>query len=259
MYLSKLMLNPTSRRVRTEIGRPYELHRTLMQAFPAAEEGPGRVLFRPDISKESNSIVLLVQSEKEPDWRPLEDERNFLLGQAQSKLFAPVFRSGQPCRFRLRANPTVKRQGKRFGIVKEDEQLTWLHRKGTVGGFEPMSVVVSPERKVRDKMTDRAQTPHALTLVAVRFDGFLQVKDPEIFHTTLAHGLAAGKALDLVCCRSHRWSDICARYMNCPGFEIGGAISIWKKAGWRLMGPALNSIKKDKMELCPFQLTNSPW
>ena len=41
MYLSKLVLNPASRRVRTEIGRPYELHRTLMHAFPSAEEGTG--------------------------------------------------------------------------------------------------------------------------------------------------------------------------------------------------------------------------
>ena len=193
MYLSKLILNPASRRVRTEIGRPYELHRTLMRAFPPAEEGPGRVLFRLDISKESNTLTLLVQSEKEPDWRSLENAGNFLLEKAQSKPFSPVFRSGQPCRFRLRANPTVKRQGKRFGIVKEDEQLAWLHRKGVAGGFEPVSVVVSPERKMQDKMTDRARTPHDLTLVAVRFDGLLKVRDPEVFHTTLAQGIGSGK------------------------------------------------------------------
>ena len=80
MYLSKLVLNPTSRRVRTESGRPYELHRTLMRAFPSAEEGTGRVLFRLDMSKESNSIALLVQSEKEPDWRPLDEVEGFSLG-----------------------------------------------------------------------------------------------------------------------------------------------------------------------------------
>ena len=193
MYLSKLILNPASRRVRTEIGRLYELHRTLMQAFPSAEEGPGRVLFRLDISKESNTLTLLVQSEKEPDWRSLENEGNFLLERAQSKPFSPVFRSGQPCRFRLRANPTVKRQGKRLGIVKEDEQLAWLHRKGAAGGFEPVSVVVSPERKMQDKMTDRAKTPHNLTLIAVRFDGLLSVTNPAKFCQTLANGIGSGK------------------------------------------------------------------
>ena len=193
MYLSKLVLNPTSRRVRTESGRPYELHRTLMRAFPSAEEGTGRVLFRLDMSKESNSIALLVQSEKEPDWRPLDEVEGFLLEPAQSKPFSPVFHNGQPCRFRLRANPTVKRQGKRFGIVKEDEQLAWLHRKGKDGGFEPVSVVVSPERKMQDKMTDRARTPHNLTLVAVRFDGLLSVTEPVTFCQTLAQGVGSGK------------------------------------------------------------------
>ena len=193
MYLSKLVLNPASRRVRTEIGRPYELHRTLMQAFPLAEEGLGRVLFRLDTSKESNTLTLLVQSEKEPDWKPLDKAEDFLLEPAQSKLFSPTFRGGQPCRFRLRANPTVKRQGKRFGIVKEDEQLAWLHRKGAAGGFDPVSVVVSPERKMQDKMTDRAETPHNLTLVAVRFDGLLSVTNPAVFCQTLANGIGSGK------------------------------------------------------------------
>ena len=193
MYLSKLVLNPTSRRVRTESGRPYELHRTLMRAFPSAEEGTGRVLFRLDMSKESNSIALLVQSEKEPDWRPLDEVEGFLLEPAQSKPFSPVFRSGQTCRFRLRANPTVKQQGKRFGIVKEEEQLAWLQRKGTAGGFEPFSVISSPERKMNDKMTDRAGTRHDLTLIAVRFDGLLKVKDPAAFHQTLAQGVGSGK------------------------------------------------------------------
>ncbi len=193
MYLSKLILNPASRRVRTEIGRPYEFHRTLMQAFPLTEEGPGRVLFRLDVSKEAHVVILLVQSEKDPDWRPLENTENFLLERAQSKPFFPVFHIGQPCRFRLRANPTVKRQGKRLGIVKEDEQLAWLHRKGASGGFEPVSVIVRPERKMQDKMTDRTKTPRNLTLVAVRFDGLLSVTDPTTFGQTVASGVGSGK------------------------------------------------------------------
>ena len=193
MYLSKLVLDPTSRRVRTEVGRLYELHRTLMRAFPSTEEGPGRVLFRLDVDRESNSLILLVQSDKEPDWTPLEGTRDFLLEPAQYKLFSPAFQSGQTCRFRLQANPTVRRQGKRFGIVKEEEQLAWLQRKGTAGGFEPFSVLVNSERKMKDKMTDRSGTPHDLTLHAVRFDGLLSVKDPATFRRTLVQGVGSGK------------------------------------------------------------------
>ena len=193
MYLSKLVLDPNSRRVRTEIGRPYELHRTLMRAFPSAEERPGRVLFRLDVDKESSSLVLLVQSDKSPDWGALEEPGNFLLEPSQSKLFSPVFHPDQTCRFRLRANPTVKRQGKRFGIVKEADQLAWLRRKGTAGGFEPFSVIASAERNMTDRMTDRVGIPHHLTLYAVRFDGLLMVKDPVLFGQTLAQGVGSGK------------------------------------------------------------------
>ena len=35
MYLSRLILNPRSRRVQRELAEPYEMHRSLMKAFPA--------------------------------------------------------------------------------------------------------------------------------------------------------------------------------------------------------------------------------
>lgn len=123
MYLSRLILNPSSRRVRTEIGRPYELHRTLRQAFPSAQdEGSDRVLFRVETNRETGAIILLVQSVQEPNWSALESTRDFLQEPPQCKQFTPSFRTGQQLNFRLRANPTVKHQGKRFGLMKEDEQ-----------------------------------------------------------------------------------------------------------------------------------------
>ena len=36
MYLSQLTLNPRTRRVQRELANPYELHRTLMRAYPEA-------------------------------------------------------------------------------------------------------------------------------------------------------------------------------------------------------------------------------
>lgn len=194
MYLSKLVLNPASRRVRTESGRSYELHRTLMRAFPSAETGgSGRVLFRLDVDRETGAITILVQSTQEPDWTVLETAKDFLLEPPFCKRFAPVFRAGQVLRFRLRANPTVKRQGKRFGLIKEEEQLAWLQQKGEAGGFEPISVIVIPERLMSDKMTDSAGNKHDLTLNAIRFDGSLRVTDPATFRCTLEQGIGSGK------------------------------------------------------------------
>ena len=34
MYLSRLILNPRHRRVQREVANPYEMHRSLMRAFP---------------------------------------------------------------------------------------------------------------------------------------------------------------------------------------------------------------------------------
>ncbi|HKV39599.1 MAG TPA: type I-E CRISPR-associated protein Cas6/Cse3/CasE, partial [Blastocatellia bacterium] len=34
LYFSRLLLNPRSRQVRSELANPYEMHRTLMRAFP---------------------------------------------------------------------------------------------------------------------------------------------------------------------------------------------------------------------------------
>src|SRR5258708_21611446 len=109
MYLSKLVLNPSSRRVRTEIGRLYELHRTLMQAFPSAQDGGrDRVLFRVDSDRETGTLILLVQSVQKPDWSILETTRDFLQESLQCKQFPPSFSVGQQLNFRFRANPPAK-------------------------------------------------------------------------------------------------------------------------------------------------------
>ena len=42
MYLSRLLLNPRSRQVRSELARPYEMHRTLLRAFPNGKVHTGR-------------------------------------------------------------------------------------------------------------------------------------------------------------------------------------------------------------------------
>lgn len=65
MYLSLLRLNPRSKRALTESSRPYELHRSLLKAFPdKADGGPGRVLFRLDMNEQTGGISVLIQSEK---------------------------------------------------------------------------------------------------------------------------------------------------------------------------------------------------
>ena len=196
MYLSLLRLNPRSRKAMAEATRPYELHRSLMKAFPHEKEGgPGRVLFRLDIDNDKGIMSVLVQSESEPDWTPLDSARDFFSEQPQHKAFAPTFTKGRVLFFRLRANPSVKKGEKRLGIVKEEEQAAWLRRKAGQGGFELVSLTVIPEGIAHDKMTDGVGSGHNLSMLSVRFEGLLRVTDPNIFLHTLERGIGSGKGL----------------------------------------------------------------
>jgi CRISPR system Cascade subunit CasE len=195
MFLSKLVLNPRSRQVRRELAEPYEMHRTLLRAFPDANAGgPGRVLFRVDVGRATGIPTLLMQSEKPPDWSSLEALRDYLSGApAESRPVCLQFATGQQLRFRLRANPTVKRNGKRLGLLREEDQIAWLRRKGEEGGFALNGVVVIPDGFTQGRKTDD-HGPHELSHFAVRFDGVLTVTDSDRFAQTLAAGVGSGKA-----------------------------------------------------------------
>jgi CRISPR system Cascade subunit CasE len=208
MYLSRLILDPRSRQVRREVAEPYEMHRTIMRAFPdAGQGGPGRVLFRVDSSAQPGptGLTLLVQSESQPDWGWLSTEPGYLLpGVADNpayKPFRPVFSPGQRLAFCLRANPTVKRKfpgessSKRVGLYKEEEQREWLARKAEQGGFAVLAVDLMPEGITGGKIHRSREESHSLHLFGVRCEGLLQVIDPGRFLETLAGGIGSGKGL----------------------------------------------------------------
>lgn len=195
MHLSLLKLNPRSQRAITEASRPYELHRSLMAAFPdKAEGGYGHVLFRLDIDRETGDMSVLVQSEKEPDWAKLNSATGFVT-EYKSKPFDPAFVRDKVLRFRLRANPTkrVKETGKRQGILGEEAQKNWLRRQGQQNGFEVIDVNVSDEGFARDKSKEAGGSKHDMTLLSVRFDGLLRVTDPDAFRQAIGKGVGSAK------------------------------------------------------------------
>ena len=197
MHLSLLRLNPKSRRAMTEASRPYELHRSLLTAFPdMAAGGSGHVLFRLDTDRETGGMSVLVQSENEPDWGKLNGVTGFVTGY-EWKQFDPVFVREQVLRFRLRANPTkrVKETGKRQGILGEEAQTDWLRKKGSQNRFEVIEVMVTKEGFAEDKLTDKNEEKHNLTMLSVRFDGLLRVIDPEAFRRTIEQGIGSAKGL----------------------------------------------------------------
>ncbi|MBN2074346.1 MAG: type I-E CRISPR-associated protein Cas6/Cse3/CasE [Dehalococcoidales bacterium] len=195
MYLSLLRLNSRSRRALTESSRPYELHRSLLKAFPDNDEGgTGRVLFRLDTDDATGGMSVLVQSEKEPTWNNLNGFKDFVTD-CKCKEFLPEVKDDQVLRFRLRANPAKrsKQTGKREGILKTEDQIAWLEKKGEKGGFEILDVNAVNEGYSRDGLTDSDNEKHTTTMLSVRYDGLLRVIDADTFHETLRDGIGPAK------------------------------------------------------------------
>jgi len=214
MYLSRLILNPRNRRVQKEVAAPYQMHRSLMRAFPdGLQEGDERVLFRLEAHPPSTllragrtgALNLLVQSLTLPDWSWLAEPgaRGYLLPVDEPnpavKEFDLNLAPGQVLAFRLRANPTVKRKfddgsHKRVGLYREEEQTEWLKRKAEGGGFRLLSVRTGGRDIVGGRI-HRDEVTHTLHFLAVQFDGLLQVTDPARLRESIQRGIGSGKAL----------------------------------------------------------------
>ena len=196
MYLSRLALDPRARQVQSELANPYEMHRTLAGTF-ADRYDEERLLFRVDADRRTGVPTVLLQSQHEPDWSALPEGR-YLLDAGDnpaSKPYEPGFAPGQLLSFRLRANP-VKRDndtGKRQGLLQEEEQRAWLDRKGEAAGFRVVRCHVIPEG-IKEIPKRRGGQERQMSLLSVRFDGVLQVTDPEALVEALASGIGAAKA-----------------------------------------------------------------
>ena len=223
MYLSQLVVNVGGNPSRLRPGlnwvrNPYRVHQRLAMAFPSpAQLAADPFFIEPFSDKQffgdeavthvqverddrrgflfriepAQPPVILVQSADEPNWAYAFGNASFLLARPpQVKAFQPQFAAGQVCRFRLRANPTVKRDKKRHGLTSEDEQLAWLQRKGVAGGFEVRSVTVVPEGS--DSVWRKNDTD-AMSFLAVCFEGTLHVMDGAAFLRAFQHGIGSGK------------------------------------------------------------------
>jgi CRISPR system Cascade subunit CasE len=191
LYLSRLLLNPRSRRVLSEVAHPYEMHRTLMRAFPQVSESEKSgareefgVLFRPETNDRRGDVTVYVQSQIKPDWSFLDQLGYYLRMDTETPTYDcrdiisayQGIRDGQVLSFRLRANPTKRNardndplKGKRVELQREEEQLTWLINKGkggrdgVPGGFELLMQVVEDEmgnEQLIPRVTVRSEGKH---------------------------------------------------------------------------------------------------
>lgn len=198
MYLSKLVLDPRHPQARRDLANAYEMHRSLCRVFaPSPEAKPVRFLWRLESGRaglSQDGAVVLVQSATQGNWESLAQQPGYA-----HAVYPPV-----ECRrlladrcsyvFRLFCNPTVTRDGKRFGLVREAEQLAWLERQGRAHGFEIHRVEVSRSERIAFR---QGCGGNKITLQIVQFEGILRATDLEKLGLAWCKGIGHAKALGL--------------------------------------------------------------
>lgn len=202
MYLSKLTLNLRNRQVRSEITSPYEMHRTISKAFASNDSATdNRMLFRIESNPKNNissGINVLVQSsDTEPDWSKLTVDENYFLAEPLTKYVDLSKLASGLYKFKLIANPTIKRNGKRFGLYKEEEQIEWFKRKGEHHGFEPIYLhcsdfTIGNKSKTANMKEDVNKSD--IYHLGVSYEGVLKVTNPEEVIKAMLAGIGSAKA-----------------------------------------------------------------
>ncbi|MBK8460682.1 MAG: type I-E CRISPR-associated protein Cas6/Cse3/CasE [Micropruina sp.] len=210
MYLTRVPLNPQRRGARRLLESPARLHATVLGGFetlPASDVG--RILWRLD-RDDKHVLNLFVLSPDRPHYANITEEAGW--GDQspwQTGDYTPFLDRlalGQEWAFRLVANPIRNARtpeggrGKRVSVGSIYHQQDWLVSKSERWGFRiPDGLSGAPNLQLSDRSTwsfprhsDGAS--RTVTLATVRFDGILQVTDPNALRRTLTGGIGRAKA-----------------------------------------------------------------
>jgi CRISPR system Cascade subunit CasE len=194
MYLSRLTLN-SSRMAVLWVSNPYRVHQRLRMA---CGDDP-HLLFR--IEENTQGVIqILFQSENEPDGKEAFDDFPVLLHPMECKPFMPQLKAGASYRFRLLANPTVKKtiarggeqKKARLGLLNENAQQDWLQRKIEAAGSKVLASRTLPRGFHHSRKNPAIDENHQ-THLAVLFEGLLQVNDASLLQVALETGIGSAK------------------------------------------------------------------
>ena len=200
MYLSRAELDPTRRETMVALISPQKFHGAVENAFPGARR---RRLWRLDQLGEK--LYLLLLSEERPDLTALCAQ--FGTGAPpETRPYDPLLErvtAGSCWQFRLTANPTRSKKDTADrtarGTLKpcylEVEQEEWLCAQAAKHGFAVSEGSFAVTRKQTYHFKKNGTRP--VTLLAVTYEGILQVTDPEAFKALLCEGVGRGKAYGL--------------------------------------------------------------
>jgi CRISPR system Cascade subunit CasE len=198
MELARITLNPADRQARRDLADPYEMHSTLVRAFaPSSELPPAPFLWRLESSAASGATQVLVQSASGGLWDALCGQIPGWALHVELRSWNPaaVLQVGRRVQFRLRANPTVTRDGKRRALLKETEQRQWLDRQFAKSGLRATGFEIVDA--VRLSARRRKDGGALLTVNAVLYEGSAEVQDSVATVAAVTCGLGHARMLGL--------------------------------------------------------------
>lgn len=215
MFLHRIYLNPRSKEARRDLADPYQFHSTLCRAFsPPGRKCPeSQFLWR--LEPEIDALGcprILVQSRVLPEWGNITAKGWLAKADPpidlKKRLGVEALSTGRRYRFRLRANPCVRRNGKRIGLMRSEDQESWIRRQGMQHGFalpklESFDFSASPVGRVDVRISQsqmlrgRQHSGNRISIFSVLYDGVLATTDPNKFRSALQTGIGHGKAMGL--------------------------------------------------------------
>ena len=197
MYLTQMRLDMNNRRTLSALASPAKLHGAVESAFSGQRQ---RNLWRID-SRGAQNYLLVLSGEK-PDLTQAAQQFAPPGETWQTKDYTQLLNrisQGSRWQFRLCANPTYSvpagpgQRGRVCAHSTPEHQAAWLERQSERHGFvlkkDEFAVMKSVWYRFR-----KGNTGKNVTFLAVTYEGYLEVRDPELFCRMLCSGIGHGKA-----------------------------------------------------------------
>ena len=200
MYLSRVELDPTRRSTMIALAAPQKFHGAVESAFSGER---CRRLWRLD--RLGEKLYLLVLSAEVPDLSGAAEQ--FGTGAApETRCYDPLLERitpGSCWQFRLTANPTKSckdpadplARGTVMAHCSTQYQKQWLLDRAAKHGFALTEDSFTVTRVQWNRFAKHGTRP--VSLLAVTYEGVLQVTDAGAFRDLLCQGIGRGKAYGL--------------------------------------------------------------
>ncbi|MFP4527952.1 MAG: type I-E CRISPR-associated protein Cas6/Cse3/CasE [Candidatus Kapaibacterium sp.] len=196
MFLSKLVLNPSSGFARRNFSDPYQMHRTLCSMF--GDERRPEMLFRIEqLSRKSEQMRTLLQSSEMPDFSRLPD--GFLTGHETKYIsdqnILDSFSQMSVYHFRLVANPIKKQGNTKIALYKEKDHFEWIMRKADQSGFRIEYLnMASFKLPVKKSSQPEKDDKNKFAIFGVKYDGALKITNAGLFTKAYLRGIGPSKS-----------------------------------------------------------------